>query len=195
MKNSFWDLIWSSFLDIQGILIGFLGIVITIILSRFRVATPIPLDFIIIIGLFTLLLIATLFQASYKSFKLNQKIQADLKQNEFKLSRQVLPKIIRAKKRESENLEIEFLLENSPLFSNDTLISFYYTDDDEFERLIGAGIVRNVQRDGKIYALLDIPIASYQDILNKLANNDANILGRTVVKPSITRDTLQRYLI
>ena len=98
MKNSFWDFIWSSFLDIQGILIGFLGIVITIILSRFRVTTPIPLDFIIIIGLFTLLLIATLFQASYKSFKLNQKIQADLKQNEFKLNRQVLPRIIRVKK-------------------------------------------------------------------------------------------------
>ena len=53
MKNSFWDLIWSSFLDIQGILIGFLGIVITIVLSRFRVTTPIPLDLIIIIGLFT----------------------------------------------------------------------------------------------------------------------------------------------
>lgn len=86
------------------------------------------------------------------------------------------------------------MLENSPLFSNDTLISFYYTDDDEFERLIGAGVVRNVQRDGKIQALLNIPIGSYQDILNKLANNDANILGRTVVKPSITRDTLQRYL-
>jgi multisubunit Na+/H+ antiporter MnhE subunit len=77
MKDNFWSLIWSSFLDIQGILIGFLGVVITIVLSRFQVKTNIPLDLAIVILFFILLLIVTLFKAASKSFSEYQKAKAE----------------------------------------------------------------------------------------------------------------------
>jgi hypothetical protein len=77
------------------------------------------------------------------------------------------------------------------LLSNNTFISFYYTGEDEFERLIGTGVVITVQANGKIQALMDKPVSAYQDILEQLARNDAKILDRTVVKPSITRDMMQ----
>jgi|GEM_PF-1157584 len=199
MKDNFWSLIWSSFLDIQGILIGFLGVVITIVLSRFPVKTNIPLDLAIVILFFILLLIVTLFKAASKSFSEYKKAKVEFEkltirndELEAKVNRRLLPKILLARQPQGKTgLEIECLLENSELFSNDTFISFYYTGEDEFERLIGTGVVRTVQANGKIQALMDKPVIVYQDILEQLARNDAKILDRTVVKPSITRDMLR----
>lgn len=53
-------------------------------------------------------------------------------------------------------------------------------------------MILTVQDDNKIQALLDYPIDVYQEILDKLANNDASIRERVVVKPAITRDLIQR---
>jgi hypothetical protein len=199
MKDNFWGLIWSSFLDIQGILIGFLGVVITIVLSRFPVKTNIPLDLAIVILFFILLLIVTLFKAASKSFSEYKKAKAEFEklkirngELEAKVNRRLLPKILFARQPQGKTgLEIECLLENSELLSNNTFISFYYTGEDEFERLIGTGVVITVQANGKIQALMDKPVSAYQDILEQLARNDAKILDRTVVKPSITRDMMQ----
>lgn len=199
MKDNFWGLIWSSFLDIQGILIGFLGVFITIVLSRFPVKTNIPLDLAIVILFFILLLIVTLFNAASKSFSEYKKAKAELEklktknsELELKVNRRLLPKILLARQPQGKTgLEIECLLENSELLSNNTFISFYYTGEDEFERLIGTGVVLTVQANGKIQALMDKPVSAYQDILEQLARNDAKILDRTVVKPSITRDMMQ----
>lgn len=198
MKDTFWGLIWSSFLEIQGILIGFLGLAITLILTRFPVKTNIPIDVAIVLLLFLLLLIATLFNAASKSFKEYKKIQMlwnnlTIRNNELeaKVNRRWLPKILLASQTQGRTgLEIECLLENSELLSNNIVISFYYTDEEEFERLIGTGVVVTVQANGKIQALMDKPVNAYQDILEKLARNDAKILDRTVVKPSITTDML-----
>jgi hypothetical protein len=152
----------------------------------FPVKTQIPLDIILIISFFTLLSIATLFQASYKSFNESIKIKSELDKLE-------LPKVLFAKKHlGTTGLEILCLLENSELFANDTSISFYYTDYEGFEVLIGVGVIITVQGNNKIQALLNYPIDVYQEILDKLANNDASIRERVVVKPAITRDLIQR---
>lgn len=198
MKDNFWGLIWCSFLEIQGILIGFMGVVITILLTRFPVKTNIPIDLAIVILFFMLLLIATLFSAASKGFnkyKKNKILLNDLtmRNNELeaKVNRRWLPKILLAQQPQGKTgVEIECLLENSELFSNDTFISFYYTGEDEFERLIGTGVVVTVQANGKIQALMDRRVNAYEDILEKLAINDATILDRTVVKPSITREMI-----
>ena len=199
MKDNFWGLIWCIFLEIQGIWIGFMGVGITILLTRFPVKTNIPIDVVIVILFFMLLLVATLFSAASKGFnkyKKNKMLLNDLtmRNNELeaKVNRRWLPKILLAQQPQGKTgVEIECLLENSELFSNDTFISFYYTGEDEFERLIGTGVVVTVQANGKIQALMDRRVNAYQDILEKLARNDATILERTVVKPSITRDLLR----
>ncbi len=199
MKDNFWGLIWSSFLDIQGIIIGILGIFITILLPRFSVKTNIPLDLAIIIIFFILLLIATLFNAVSKTLNEYKKAKKTLERLEItnnelevKVNKRLIPKILYAKRKQS-GIEIEFLLENSKLFSNDIFISFYYTDEDEFELLIGTGVVLTVQENDKIYALMDKPVSAHQDILDKLAGNDAKILKKTVVKPVITKWMIQNF--
>lgn len=196
MKDSFWELIWSSFLEIQGVLIGSLGIFITILLSRFPVKTQIPLDLVITISFFSLLFFATLVQASSKSFRKYKELSQVKQDMELRLQQRVIPKILYAVKEQNQqtNLQIRCLLERSELFSNDTCISFYYTDDDGFERLVGLGVVLTLQANGTIQALLDTPVLPYQEILEKLASNDVKIRERTVVKPSITRNMMFHYL-
>ncbi|MBO0348456.1 hypothetical protein J0895_04920 [Phormidium pseudopriestleyi FRX01] len=188
MKKNFGELIWSSFLEIQGVLIGFIGILITIILSRLPVKTQIPLDLVIAIALFMLLLVVTLIKASYQSFKTAQELS--------QLQKSVIPKILYVSKEPSSQapFQLRCLLGNSALFSNDTCISFYYTDDEGFERLIGMGVVLTVQDNGKVQALLDIPLLGYQEILEKLGNNDLKIIGQTIVKSNITRKMMLDYL-
>ncbi|MEL6496186.1 MAG: hypothetical protein AAFQ41_13850, partial [Cyanobacteria bacterium J06623_7] len=66
MKNNFWSLIWSSFNEIQGSLITFIGIFVSVLLARFPVKTQIPLDIFIIAILIFLLIIATLIKAINK---------------------------------------------------------------------------------------------------------------------------------
>lgn len=199
MKDNFWGLIWCSFLEIQGILIGFMGVVITILLTRFPVKTNIPIDLAIVILFFMLLLIATLFSAASKGFNKYKKNKIllnnlTMRNNELeaKVNSRCVPKILLAQQPQGKTgVEIECLLENSELLSNDTVISFYYTGEDEFERLIGTGVVVTVQANGRIQALMDRRVNAYEDILEKLARNDATILDRTVVKPSITRAMMQ----
>ncbi len=179
MKNNFWSLIWSSFNEIQGSLITFLGIFVSIFLARFPVKTQISLDTFIIIVLILLLIIATVIKAINTLF-------AEYKELQQRLEQPLIPKILSA--RRYEILEISgilCLLERSQLFSIGIFVSCYYKDTDGFELLIGTGTIINIQGDGKIQALIDRSASSYQDILNKLANNDSQITSRVVIKPTI----------
>ena len=85
------------------------------------------------------------------------------------------------------------LLEPSEFFSYDTLVSFYYIDDEEFEQLVGIGTVVNIQENKLIQVELTNPVEGYEGIVKKLANNDAHALKKTVVKPSIPKKYLALY--
>ena len=180
MKNNFWGLIWSSFNEIQGSLITFLGIFVSILLARFPVKTQIPLDIFIVAVLILLLIIATVIRAISTLLFENK----DLKQ---KLAQPLIPKIISVRKYQISQAEgILCLLERSQLFSIGIFVSCYYKDNEGFELLIGTGKIINIQGDGKIQALIDAPASGHQDILEKLADNNYKISSRVVIKPTIS---------
>ena len=172
MKNNFWGLIWSSFLGIQSLVLGFLGFVASLLVWAFAGQTPIPLVVLFVIITIAILVIATLITALQTALEEYQRV----KQN-------IIPKILRVQKDANNN--IQCLLEASNLFAAQLMISFYYTDEDGFEVLIGEGVVKNVQSDQKIQTVLDQPEAGYQNVLDGLANNDDTIIQRIKVKPSI----------
>lgn len=173
MKNSFWGLIWSSFWEIQGFVIGLLSLGITIILAIFVGNTPIPLYWFFIVVSVALFIIATLLKVSYAAFKQYQKIL-----------KSVLPKLVYARKNQQTGY-IECLLEPSEILAYDMYISFYYTDADGFETLIGVGLIKNVTSKKNLQATITYPESTYQEILDKLANNDVKVLNQVIVKPGI----------
>lgn len=179
MKNNFWSLIWSSFNEIQGSLITFIGIFVSVLLARFPVKTQIPLDTFIIVVLILLLIIATVVKAISTSIDKNRELQQ-------RLAQPLIPKILSVRKYQIlESEGILCLLERSQLFSIGIFVSCYYKNADGFELLIGTGTIINIQGDGKIQALIDRPTSGYQDILDKLANNDSKVSSKVVIKPTI----------
>ncbi|MGL6343523.1 MAG: bZIP transcription factor [Waterburya sp.] len=182
MKNNFWSLIWSSFNEIQGSLITFIGIFVSILLARYPVKTQISLDVFIIVILILLLIIATLTNAIGKLLTENK----ELKQ---RIAQPLIPKIIFTRKYQISEVEgILCLLERSQLFSIGIFVSCYYEDEGGIELLIGTGKVINVQGDGKIQAFIDRPVMGYENILNELSNKDSPIIPRVIIKPTISID-------
>lgn len=135
MNQSFWGLVWSNFLKIQGVLLGVIGIIIGILLWLFSPKTTIPLWLFLLVAILALVLSLTFASTAYELFR---------KSKDF-LS---LPKILAASRIPVTNQTI-FLLEPSELFSIDAMVSFYFIDHD-FELLIAMGRVVNIQRDSKI---------------------------------------------
>jgi hypothetical protein len=172
MKISFWGLIRSSFSVIQTFWLGLLSFALSLIAWFVSAQTPIPLVVVFVIITVALFAIATLIRALRTALEEYQKVKQS-----------VIPKILRVQKDANNN--IQCLLEASDLFAAQLMISFYYTDEDGFEVLIGEGFVKNVQSDRKIQAILDQPEAGYQKILDKLVNNDFKIIQEVRIRPSI----------
>ncbi len=195
MKDNFWGIIWSSFLEVQGALITFIGIFVSIGLARFPVKSQVSLDILIIIVLILLLMIVTAVNACNRLFveyrKLNHKLETVERENEQlnKISqKRLIPEILSARDYQINNISGIFcLLEKSELFSHNIYVSCYYTDNDDFEIIIGVGSVINIQTDGKIQVLIDEFVNNYEDILKKLANNDNKIVSRILIKPTMIK--------
>jgi hypothetical protein len=188
MKKNLWSLIWSSFLEIQGALITFIGIFLSIFLARFPVKNQVPLDVFIIILLVLVLIIVTIFHTCNKLLIEYTAIKLELEIANQNNKKRLIPKIISARHYPIQGYpRILCLLEESILFSQNILVSCYYTDNDGFEIIIASGSVINIQEDRKIQVLIDEFVDDYQDILEKLANNDRQILPKVLIKPTVLK--------
>lgn len=168
MKRNFWSLIWSSFMKIQGILIGFIALVATVAVWIFPANINISLGLVLPVLIICIIAILTFANAANEIFKMSERI---------------LPKVILGTTLQANVL---CLLEPSELFSHDTLVSFYYVEN-SFEKLIGIGTVLNIQEDGKIQVSMINHIEGFDEIIIKLGQNDNTILDNIKVKPNIPR--------
>lgn len=182
MKNSFWGIVWSNFLKIQGLLIGVIGVALAILLWLFPPKTNIPLGLALLIVIIALTAILTFASTAYELFLTSKQF--------LSLPRVILSKQIRGK---NQRIDFIFLLEPSELFSNDALVSFYYLDD-TFEQLIAIGKVRNIQQDSKVQVEVIYSLEGCEEILKRLENNDSITLKKTRVKPNIPKDYIDGTL-
>lgn len=168
MKDPFWTYLWSSFRATQNIVIGGFGLVLAFLAWIFSPDYSIPLSVVVIVSLIALVFVVTLFDAASKIYT----------------SKSQLPEIVRVYSDRIDPLPM-CLLDRSQLFSFGTSVSFYYVEDEKFERLIGTGTVENIQDDGYIQVRLTHTMEGNEDIFASLLNNDKNILQRVRVKPHI----------
>ena len=78
------------------------------------------------------------------------------------------------------------LLQRSDLFSHGTLVSIYRLCDEDFEELIGFGMVSNVQLDGKIQVEFKLISSDDQNLMSDFAENNGSTLRRIIVKPTVS---------
>ena len=165
---------WESFNKIQGVILVIIAISLAFIFWYFAPQKSISLSLALPIFIVLIFLIMTLINAAYISFQ---------------LSKPGIPKVILGKKPSSTigKAKAICMLESSELFSYDSLVSFYYIENGNFEQLIGSGNVTNIQDDGKIQVVLEHVIEGQEDIVEKLTNNDKSLLSKTIVKPNLPR--------
>ncbi len=181
INKSFWGLIWVSFLKCQGTLVVIVSICLPFILWILSPKVQVSLSLILPLGILSIFLVIVFFDAAFISFN---------------KSKNLLPKVLLSKIFYSTNNEplTLFLLEPSLSFSHDAMVSFYFIDND-FEQLIGIGVVLNIQQDGKIQVMMTKPYLEHKETLQKLANNDNTILNKTIVKPIISKRFLDELFI
>lgn len=180
MGKTFWSFIWSRFLRMQGLLIGLISLILAYILWQFSPNYKIEIAIVIPIAILLIIIILTLFDSAYESFK---------------LIKRALPRIILGKEIYGTNgdPEVLCLLEPSELFSHDAIVSFYLLEEG-FEQLLGIGKVLNIQENGNIQVILDKYSPVYQDIIDKLRKNDATILNKILVKPTVPKAYIDLYI-
>ncbi|MDC0835642.1 hypothetical protein POG22_22000 [Geitlerinema sp. CS-897] len=183
MNNTFWKTLWNSFQDVNGGVLSFLGILISVIVSRFPAKTQIPLDINIIIGTFVLLILVTLTRALITTLEELETLARDSH----------IYKIPRIKVVKPSSFGKIYLAEYSRLISKDTFVSLYYLDGD-YEVFVAIGWVQNVQDNGLIQILLLHKQEEHSLTLNRLENNDLAYLENTLVKPSISRNWIEILL-
>ncbi len=128
MKKSFWEIVWSNFLNVQGVLLSIIGIALWFFTPQTTISLGLVLFIVILALVITLIFASTAYEIFNKS------------KDFFSLPRVILPRKILA----NNQRQFLILLLSSELFSNDTLVSFHYFDDD-FEQLIAIGRVINIQ--------------------------------------------------
>ena len=94
-----------------------------------------------------------------------------------------LPKVLASTK--YPNGDTVLLLTESNLFTNNSIVSIYYNEDD-FEYLIGFGTVINVQENGKIQVGIYSTLDGFNEQFEKIDNNDKTYIDKLVIKPNIS---------
>lgn len=99
----------------------------------------------------------------------------------------ILPRIISGMKynKEISDEKVLCLLEPSDLYYFGNLVSIYYIDNEEFEILIGYGEVISIQSNKIIQVLINNYNETYSNIINKLAENNATVIKKIIIKPNI----------
>jgi hypothetical protein len=101
----------------------------------------------------------------------------------FDLMQRPLPAVRSA--RAASYARVVCFLDPSPLFSHGAGVSFFLLEDGKYELFVGVGGVVNVQENGLIQvALIDVQ-DSQEHVVQKLLNNDTDLLKKLLVKPTI----------
>ncbi len=109
----------------------------------------------------------------------------------YDISKKKLPALlhVRVNHTKGRTKDIQLLLGKSELFIFNSLVSINYTDEEDYEILIGIGIVDNIREsDGKVQVTVVKIINGYEAVFDTLKRNAPKIREKVAVKPNIPAD-------
>jgi hypothetical protein len=179
IMGNFFREIYEAFRRVNGYAFGLLGVILTTICYIWLPNKTISFQLLVPFGLFVLLLILTFVDCSYNCWK--------------RLSNR-LPRVIRSLPPSSlypGTIAILFV-DRSDFFSHDSTVSVYSNQKD-FELLIGIGVVNTVQQNGLIQvSVKNIGESNSAEIWKHILENNKDELESVMVKPSIPSFLVQR---
>lgn len=172
--NSYWKDLYDAFRRVHGYVIAIIGVICSLASFYLTPSDSIGIKYLIPIAVLVFLVLIIFIDLSNKFFQEKSKI---------------LPKVRQAKEPQSiyKPSIAWLLLEPSPVFGHETLVSIFYKDGD-FEILAGSGFILTVQENGLIQVLVTNNFYDQdQNLWKKVCGNDHQILSKLIVKPSIPK--------
>ncbi len=161
---------YESFRRIHGYTLAFIAIILHVLAFEFKGDDTFSIKTVLPCAIVLILVIVILFDMSYQLITEAHRLP---------------PRVKRASRPPQihERAVALLLLEPSPLYGHESLVSIYLIDND-LETLLGVGFVLNIQENRLIQLLVT---KSYCDLSHwePIISNDASILSRLLVKPTI----------
>ena len=160
--NNYWKELYYAFRRVHGYLIAIVGIAMSLVSFYFVTSDTVLVKHLIPFAIMVLIIVFTLLDLSYNLYVERTK---------------VLPKVRQAKSPQSINKPAIawLLLDQSPVFGHESLISVFYEDGD-FEVLVGSGFIQTVQENGLVQVLVtDNFNDTDPEFWEKVCGNDQNI--------------------
>lgn len=174
MKKSYGSFLFASFMKTNGILANVLGIILAVFTWLIAPDKSISLAYLLPVFILILTLITTLFHASFSAY-------SDLIGKP--------PKVIMGRKSIAgkDTARALIILEPSEAFSYETMVALYFLEDEKFERLIGVGVVINIQSDKRIQVEITNAVNGSDEIIERISSNDKSVLDKVLVKSNVPK--------
>lgn len=183
--------IWQSFCRIQGIFLALGSIVFSAILAYAgpNLSVTINLQGFILAYLFALGTFICFLTAVDMVFRGRTEAKSHLPK--------VFCVIDPHKDSDKEGTVLRLLIEKSPWFSFDGVVSIYHSEfvdssSEKFEKYVGYGRVLTIQEDGKIQIDVQEMELDYAELWNRLRKNDQAVLRNILVKPAMPWEALEK---
>ena len=169
---SFWHTVGKSFWSVQTGIVGLISVVLSFVLAKSAASTA-SMSVILLAALVVVivLILSTLIRSTYIAVR---------------AATPALPRVIAAQSTPAGHGTALLVLGASVLFSQDIGVSIYYRSD-EFELIVGLGVVEAIREDKRIQVALTHPIPGHEDVIDRLTKNDSAVLKKLVIKPSVPR--------
>tara|TARA_R110001592_G_scaffold167023_3_gene402312 strand:- start:2221 stop:2757 length:537 start_codon:yes stop_codon:yes gene_type:complete len=176
--STFSGLLYESFRRINGWLLGIASIAISFALFHFTPDMKVSIGWFVVVILTLSVIVFILIDAARQAWKLSRRGLAAVR-------RAIPPPTF------YQGTECVLLAENSELYSVESLVSIFVKDD-EYERLFAIGKVLTVQTNGILQIGITSLAESDSELMQQLLANDAGVLKKILVKPSVNSIHLQR---
>ena len=170
MKQSFFRVLYSSFIKVNGWLLGGLGVLLSLATAYwFPAGSTVSYAWISPIIVILTILIVVLADASMTMHTAANAFAA--------------PGILTTA--QSQSGQLILILDPSQILFQDAIVSIFMRRD-SWEELIAIGFVYNVQTDGRVQVIVTSPSADSRD-LKSLVDKNVDAIRKTFVKPSAPR--------
>jgi|GEM_PF-4489943 len=185
MTNSFWRFIYTNFSIKHGTLLSLIALLVSVLLWLFTPQSVVSLGIVFFFIVFSIFLIILFGDAAHEMFILHKEVSKDYEN--YKKNIIVSPEVISVKSSEDQIL---LYLKPSEFFSENMLVSIYYSDETGFEDLIGFGIVVNIQQNKNIHVELYNYLEAKKESIERIVQDTA-ILDRVIIKSHISKRILE----
>ncbi|WBQ14829.1 hypothetical protein [Sphingobium yanoikuyae] len=165
----------SAASQLHGLILGLVGVALAVIVWLSAPAAQVRVAWLWITIIISLIVIWLLIETCRR-----------IRQR----STHYLPRVLKSIPNNGLNNNPVLILESSELFGHGSLVTIFYVNDQDIELQVGSGHVSTIQTDRKIQVEITQWANAHQPVLQRVVEASVDVLGRLLIKPTVTSGTI-----